>query len=436
MLLHSAFSLIPKRLGWVGKNMGRSRNEISQRYDLLAKDLAGKGVRIDLIKRKVSDFAVEVPSWVFGAFGGGRFSGYLPPGAARDIYEKLDDVALVHKLTGATPRVSIHVGWDDPERAQFDKIQPDSFKKLKDYAAKQGLAIGTVNPTYFLEGTHFGSLAANDPKTRKRLVEHSIVSAEIASKYATGILTLWLPDGTLYPGQMNLRAAERNLRDSLCQIYCRMPQSVRMLIEYKLFEPGTYHTVISDVSVASDLARGLGDRAGVIVDLGHHPHGVNVEHIIARLIEGKMPAGIHFNTRYAADDDHAVEPDIQLFRIFHELVTGDVIGNPDPSKDWVCVIDQCSALENRMQAVLHSVDSLTVSYTKALIVDESKLAKHQGENEIILANRTLLDAFMTDVRPIIQMARLEKGLPADPIAAYIGSGYQQRIEAKRPGMKR
>jgi len=405
--------------------------EISEKYEILRKDLEKKGIDVAEVKKKIENFNVEVPSWVFGAFGGGRFSGYTPPGAARNIFEKLDDAALVNRLTGATPRVSIHVGWDDPDEAPFDEIQVDSFRKLRDYARKLGLGIGAVNPTYFLEGTHFGSLSSNDPETRRRLIEHSLISAEIAAKYATGLITLWFPDGSLYPGQVNMRTAERNMKESLREIYQRMPGSVRMLIEYKLFEPGTYHTVISDYCVASDFARYLGERAGVLVDLGHHAHGVNVEHIVARLIENGMPGGIHFNSRYAADDDHAVEPNMQLFRIFHELVTGGVIGNPDPRRDWAYMIDQCSGLENRIQAVLHSVDSLMISYAKALIVDEESLQKYQRKNEIMLANRVLLDAFLTDVRPLIQMVRMEKGLPLDPVNAYVKSGYQEKIEKER-----
>jgi len=405
--------------------------EVSERYEVLRRALEKRGIDVEEVKRRIGKFNVEVPSWVFGAFGGGRFSGYTPPGAARNIFEKLEDAALVNRLTGATPRVSIHVGWDDPDEAPFDEIQAGSFRKLRDYAERLGLGIGAVNPTYFLEGTHLGSLSADEPETRSRLIRHTLISAEISARYATGLITLWFPDGSLYPGQVDIRRAERNMRESLREIYQRMPSSVRMLIEYKLFEPGTYHTVISDYCVASDLARSLGERAGVLVDLGHHPHGVNVEHIVARLIENGMPGGIHFNSRYAADDDHAVEPNMQLFRIFHELVTGGVIGNADPERDWAYMIDQCSALENRIQAVLHSVDSLMISYAKALIVDEESLRKHQRKHEIMLANRVLLDAFLTDVRPLIQMVRMEKGLPLDPVVAYVKSGYQEKIERER-----
>jgi len=408
-----------------------STAEISERYDVLVRDLEKKGIDATEVKKKIEEFTVEVPSWVFGAFGGGRFSEYMPPGAARNVFEKFEDAALVNRLTGATPRVSIHVGWDDPDEAPFDKIQADSFRKLRDYAQRLGLSIGAVNPTYFLEGTQFGSLSANDPETRRRFIKHTLISAEIASKYATGLITLWFPDGSLYPGQVDMRTAERNMKLSLKEIYQRMPGSVRMLIEYKIFEPGTYHTVISDYGVASDLARYLGERAGVLIDLGHHAHGVNVEHIVAHLIESGMPGGIHFNSRYAADDDHAVEPNMQLFRIFHELVTGGVIGNADSRRDWAYMIDQCSGLENRIQAVLHSVDSLMISYAKALIVDEETLHKYQRKNEIMLANRVLLDAYLTDVRPLIQMVRMEKGLPLDPVNAYVKSGYQEKIEQER-----
>ena len=406
-------------------------SSVSERYEILRKELEKKGIDIDDVRKKIEKFEVEVPSWVFGSFGGGRFSGYTPPGAARNIFEKLDDASLVNRLTGATPRVSIHTGWDDPDEAPFDEIQVESFKKVRDYASKFGLGIGAVSPTYFLEGTEFGSLSSNNSKTRQRLIEHTLVSAEIATKYATGLLALWFPDGSLYPGQVNMREAERNLRSSLEEIYRRTPRSVRMLIEYKLFEPGTYHTVVSDYCVASDLARHLGERAGVLVDLGHHAHGVNVEHIIAHLIENGMPGGIHFNSRYVADDDHAIEPNMQIFRIFHELVTGGVIGNEDSRRNWAYMIDQCSPLENRIQAILHSVDSLMISYAKALIVDEEALRRYQMKNEVMLANRVLVDAFLTDVRPLVQMARMNKRLPIDPVNAYVKSGYQEKIERER-----
>ena len=408
-----------------------SVDEISERYEILGRDLAKRGIDIDEVKRKISEFEVEVPSWAFGAFGGGRFSGYIPPGAARNIFEKFDDAAMVNGLTGASPRVGIHVGWDDPDRAPFDEIRSESFKRLKEYAERLGLRIGSVSPTYFLEGTEFGSLSSNDPETRRRMIEHTLTSAEVANRYGCNLITIWIPDGSLYPGQLDMRRAERNLKASLREIYDHMPSSVKMLIEYKLFEPGTYHTVISDVSVASDLAMYLGDRAGVLVDIGHHAHGVNVEHIVARLIEKGMPAGIHFNNRYVADDDHAVEPNMQIFRIFNELVSGGVIGARDQNKNWEYIIDQCSPLENRIQAVIHSIDSLMISYAKALVVDRERLREYQSRNEIILANRVLVDAFLTDVRPIIYMARIEKGLPIDPVEAYVKSGYQEKIEKER-----
>jgi len=404
---------------------------ISKQYDILEKELGEKGVELEKVKKKLKEFTVEVPSWIFGEFGGGRFGGHVPPGAARTIFEKLDDAAIVHQITGATPNVSIHVGWDDPDENPFDEIQSGSFRRLNFHAHKLNLKIGSVSPTYFLEGTHFGSLSALDPTTRQRFIDHGLVAAEIAENFGTGFITLWFPDGSLYPGQVNMHVAIRNLKNSLKEIYEQAPNAVKMLIEYKLFEPGTYHTVISDLAGAMDVARSLGDRAGVLIDLGHHPFGVNVEYIATRVMESGMLAGVHFNSRYAADDDHAVEPNMQLFRIFHEMVAGGVIGNENPDENWLRVLDQCSGLENRIHAVLHSVDSLMISHAKALIVDEDSLARHQKKNEIILANRTLLDAFLTDVRPILYQVRLEKGLPLDFIDAYDKSGYQEKIEKER-----
>jgi L-rhamnose isomerase/sugar isomerase len=415
----------------VVETMLDQKKQIATKYDLLEIELAQKGIDIEKVKEKLSAFTIEVPSWVFGEFGGGRFSDFMPLGAARNIFEKFDDASMIHKLTGVTPNVSIQIGCDDPDKACFDEIQPDSFKRLSDYAQKVGIRIGTVNPTYFLEGSQLGSLSANNPVTRCRYVNHSLVSVDVAAKYGTGYLTMWLPDGSFYPGQVNLQKTQRNLRQSLIEIYKYMPESVKMLIEYKFFEPGTYHTVLSDVSVALNMAQSLGKRAGVIIDLGHHPHGVNVEHIVANLIEGNILGGLHLNTRYAADDDHAVEPNMQIFRIFHELKMGGVIGNSNSDNNWPCVIDQASALENRIQAVIHSVDSLIISYAKALIVDEEQLEKNQNTNEVLLANRTLTDAFLTDVRPIIYKTRLEKGLSIDPVEAYIKSGYQEKIEKER-----
>jgi L-rhamnose isomerase/sugar isomerase len=266
---------------------------------------------------------------------------------------------------------------------------------------------------------------------RRRLIRHCVTSCHIARRYGRGLVAYWLPDGSNYPGQVDLWEQEERVRTAFQEIYDISSPSVTHLIEYKLFEPGTYSTTISSAGVAGDIAASLGETAGVLVDMGHHPHGVNVAQIVARLAGMGMRAGFHFNTRYAADDDHAVEPNIRMFEIFHELVKADVILNEEPEKNWAYMIDQCSSLENRIRAVIHSIDSLQLTLAKALIVDHKELKQRQAEQDIIPANRVLLDAFLTDVRPIVQMARMERDLPLDPVEAYDESGYQQKIEKQR-----
>ncbi len=386
--------------------------------------------RVKAAMEAVKKFRVEVPSWVFGKFGGGRFGGYLPPGPARDIYEKLDDAAVVNKLTGATETVAMHVLWDfspDGENGDYNLA-----KKIGQAAIDRGLRVGSVSPTYFLAGSQRGSMSAAEKATTDRYVEQTILGGRIAQDIGSKLLTIWLPDGSLYPGQIELRKAYETVIATLQAAYKSISKEVTILIEYKVFEPGTYSTLISDWGTAYLLAQKLGPNAGVLVDLGHHHHGTNIEQIVARLVSEKVKGGFHFNTRYAADDDHSVEPNQELARIFYELAVGGVVCNDDLDKNWAYMIDQCSGRENRMHAILHSVDSLQLSLAKAMLVDRANLEKYQAEDEIILANRTFNDALLhADVRPLVAAARLERNLPADPIAAYVESGYQKKIVEER-----
>ncbi len=410
---------------------GLSEEHVRESYRVLGEELAESGIAIDDVKEKVKAFEVEVPSWVFGEFGGGRFGDYMPPGPARDFRSKLRDAALVHRLTGASPRVAIHVGWDKPEDVEFGEVEPDMFAEPREYAREQGIDFGAVNPTLFLTGTHHGSLSSPMPEVRRMMIDHCITSCHVAREHAHGLVTYWLPDGTNYPGQRDLWEQERLVREALQEIYEAAPPEVLHLIEYKLFEPGTYSTVICDAGVATEMADSLGEMAGVLVDMGHHAHGVNVAQIVARLIGTGRRGGFHFNTRYAADDDHAVEPNRSMYAIFCELVGGGVVCAEEPSRNWAYMIDQCSSLENRIRAVLHSIDCLQVSLAKALVLDRERLGELQARQEIIPANRLFLEAFLTDVGPIVRMARLEQGLPPDPVVAYDGSGYQEQIERER-----
>ncbi|HPG39659.1 MAG TPA: L-rhamnose isomerase [bacterium] len=378
----------------------------------------------------IKKFKIEIPSWIFGNFGGGRFGDYMPPAGARTIEEKLDDAAIVHKLMGASDTVAMHMLWD------FSRDGMDSDIEIAQHVNKEakarGLIVGSISPTYFMRGSQRGSLSSPDDKTQKRYIEQTVLSGVIAREIGSDLVTIWIPDGSLYPGQIELRSAQEKTRAALTEIKNRIDKKVNVLIEYKLFEPGTYSTVVSDWGSAFMLAQQLGENFGVLVDLGHHPHGTNVEQIVARLIGSGIRCGFHFNTRYAADDDHSVEPSGEMARIFYELVSGDVLFNSNAKKNWAYMIDQCSARENRIHAIMHSIDSLQISLARASLLDRQVLQQLQNSDEIILANRYFNSALLNaDVRPIIAVARQEKNLPVDPFAAFIQSGYQQKIEMER-----
>jgi L-rhamnose isomerase/sugar isomerase len=383
--------------------------------------------RVNSAVEAVERFQIEVPSWIFGPFGGGRFGDYMPPGYARNIFEKLDDAALVNELTGASERIATHTLWDFSE----DGINAsyDLAAEVKNAAKSRGLKFGSINPTYFLKGSHTGSLSSYDDTVRNRYIEQTILSGKIAEELSNSLLSIWLPDGSNYPGQCELSRLINNTTDSLKTISKNVSPSLRVLIEYKVFEPGTYSTVLSDWGSAFLMAKAFGPNAGVLIDMGHHSPLVNIEQIVARLLTIKMPGGFHFNTRYAADDDHSVEPNPEMARIFYELVKANVLNGPNK---WDLMIDQCSSRENRMHAIIHSIDSLQISLVKAMLVDQEKLMEYQNDDEIILANRLFNNALiLADVRPIVAIARNNKKLPLDPVEAYIKSGYQAKIEKER-----
>ncbi len=377
--------------------------------------------------KAVEEFEVEVPSWVFGKFGGGRFGDYTPPGYARNIMEKLDDAAIVNELTGASEQIAAHTLWDfstDGGEGSYEIAM-----EVKKAAERRGLKLGSINPTYFLKGSHNGSLSSYDEKVRERYIEQTILSGKIAEELSNKLLTLWLPDGTNYPGQLELDKLISNTIDSLKIISKNVSRSVRVLIEYKVFEPGTYSTVLADWGSSLMMAQVYGSNAGVLIDMGHHYHSKNIEQIVSRLISNKVRGGFHFNTRYAADDDHSVEPNPELARIFYELVKGDAVFG---SNKWDLMIDQASSRENRIQAVIHSIDSLQISLAKAMLMDRERLLEYQKEGSIMLANRFFNNALiLADARPIVYQARKNKKLPLDPVEAFVQSGYQSKIEKAR-----
>ena len=385
--------------------------------------------RVEKAVEAVKKFQVDVPSWTLGAFGGGRFGDYTSPGFARNIYEKLDDAAFINKLTGAASMVATHVLWDFSK----DGMEGDYeiARKVRDECRARGLFLGGVSPTCFTSGSENGSFIAPDAVTRKRYVEQTVLAGRIAEKLGNKVLGLWFPDGSLYPGQVELRDSYELMKKTLKESYSAISRDVLILIEYKVFEPNTYSTVIPDWGTAFVLARSLGENVGALIDLGHHHPIANVEQIVAILLAEKMRSGFHFNINYALDDDQAVEPNQQAARIFYELYRGGAVAS-SPSKNWAYMLDQASGKENRIHAIIHSIDSLHLSLAKAAIVDTDKLKEARRAGEIMLSNRIFNDALINaDVRPIVAKARMEKDLPADPLEAFVKSGYQKKIESDR-----
>ncbi|MCM8822776.1 MAG: L-rhamnose isomerase [Candidatus Omnitrophica bacterium] len=408
--------------------MNKSEKWIENGIEMLVEEFGETTVKkaIEAVKR----FQVEIPGWALGTFGGGRFGGYIYPGAARGIEEKLDDAAFIYKLTGVTKRFATHMLWDFSNDGMVADYE--IARKVAREAKDRGIELGAVNPSYFLKGSHMGSFTAPDVSTQERYIEQTILAGKIAKDFCNGLVTLWFPDGSMYPGQIELQKAYERMKSCLIKSYEKMPQDITILIEYKVFEPGTYSTTIPDWGTSFALAKGLGKNVGVLVDLGHHHHGTNIEQIVMILISENMKGGFHFNTRYAADDDHSVEPNPEMARIFYQLVRGDVVVNPVSNKNWAYMIDQCGGRENRIQALLHSVDSLQLSLAKAMLVQKEKLACYQDADEIILANRFFNDAIINaDVRPVVAKARIELGVPVDPVMAFVESGYQKKIEKER-----
>jgi L-rhamnose isomerase/sugar isomerase len=376
------------------------------------------------IKAALKGQRIEVPSWGFGD-SGTRFRVFHQPGAARDIYQKLADAAQVQRFTGVCPTVAIHIPWD--------KVA--DWAALRQVAASLGLRIGAVNPNLFQADDYaFGSICHPRPDVRRQAVDHLLECVDIARQAGSSALSLWLADGTNYPGQDDLRARKGRMTDALTEVYAALPDGMRLLIEYKFYEPAFYHTDLADWGMAYVLARRLGPRAQVLVDTGHHAQGTNIEHIVAFLLdEGKL-GGFHFNDRKYGDDDlmvGAINP-YQLFLIFHEIVGA----WRDPrcavaASGIAFMLDQSHNIEPKVEAMIQSVMNVQTAYAKALLVDRATLAQAQAEGDILAANRTLQAAFETDVRPLLAQVRQELGIAADPVGAFRSSGYAERVARER-----
>ncbi len=387
-------------------------------YQSLADKLSQRGIDVEAVKAKLKQQRVETPSWGYGN-SGTRFKTFAYPGAANSVFEKLADAAMVNRLTGICPSVALHIPWD----------KVSDWKALKTYAEDLGIQIGAINTNTFQADIYkFGSICHPDPAIRRIAVDHHLECIEIAKQTGSDALSLWYADGTNYAGQDSFRERRARLIDSLGQVYAALPENMRMLIEYKFFEPAFYHTDLSDWGVAYSVALKLGPKAQVLVDTGHHAQGTNIEHIVATLLyEGKL-GGFHFNARKYADDDLIVGTSnpFELFLIFNELVDAG-----DAAKNVAYMIDQSHAIEPKIEAMLQSVVNIQSAYAKALVVDRKALKERQTACDVLGAYRVLADAFETDVRPLVEQVRSELDLATDPIAALHESGYEKKIAQER-----
>ncbi|HOP25445.1 MAG TPA: TIM barrel protein [Defluviitoga sp.] len=373
------------------------------------------------IKEKVKNFKVEVPSWGFGR-SGTRFHAFHIPGEARNIYEKIDDAAFVNKITDAVSAVAIHIPWDKVE----------DYSALKDYAKDKGTKIGAVNPNYFQDEDYlFGSLSNSDSKIRRKAIEQTFECIEIMRQTDSKILSMWIPDGSDYPGQIDFKSSIELLEDSLKQITNELDEDMIMLLEYKFFEPAFYSTLLCDWGTAYMLSEKLGTKVKVLIDLGHHPQGTNIEYIVSILsYKGKL-GGFHFNSRKYADDDLTVGSiDLyELFLIFVEL--NKYFDLSSDNQEISLVLDQSHNVKPKIPAVVQSLNNLQITYAKSLLVNYEQLRQAQEEHDVILAEEILKDAYEKDVRDILKEVRKEKGLPEDPVKFVEKSDEYRRIVKDR-----
>ncbi|WP_158788311.1 TIM barrel protein [Granulicella sp. L46] len=369
-------------------------------------------------------FRIEVPSWGFSNTGT-RFGKFLQDGAASTIEEKFSDAAQVNALTGASPRVALHVLWDLPNgTADVPAIQ--ALEK------KYGIKAGSINPNLFQDQEYkFGSIANPSAEIRQRALDHLLISVEIGQELQSRDISLWIADGSNYPGTQNIRKRIGWVEEALASTHAALSDDQRLLVEYKPFEPYFYHTDVADWGMALELARRAGPNAKVLVDTGHHYQGTNIEQIVAWLLHLGALGGFHFNDRKYADDDltlGSIDP-YQVFRIFHEILNA----KPEDRESIAFMIDQSHNLKGKVEAMVQTVVSAQELYAKASLIDAERLAELQQSCNLVEAEQCFRDAFWQDVRPIIREWRIARGLPADALKALSENGYVEAITRDRKG---
>jgi L-rhamnose isomerase / sugar isomerase len=379
-------------------------------------------MNIDAAKTILAAQRIEVPSWAFGN-SGTRFKVFPQAGVPRDPYEKIADAAQVHAFTGVAPTVAIHIPWD----------KVDDYGLLVKAAVGHGIAVGTVNANVFQDNDYMlGSVTNPDPRVRRKAIGHLLDCVDVMDATGSRDLKLWFSDGTNYPGQDSIRERQDRLADALAEVYARLGDDQRLILEYKLFEPAFYTTDVPDWGTSFAHCLQLGDRAKVCVDTGHHAPGTNIEFIVAFLLRAGKLGAFDFNSRFYADDDlmvGAADP-FQLFRILFECVNA---GALEPGNDIAYMLDQCHNIEPKIPGQIRSVMNVQEATAKALLVDSAALAAAQRAGDVLGANGILMDAYNTDVRPLLAQIRVDAGIDPDPMAAYARSGYAEKIVADRVG---
>ena len=376
------------------------------------------------VRTRLRQLEIETPSWGYGN-SGTRFHVYPWPGAARTVWERVADAALVHELTGCCPSVAIHVPWD----------RVDDWSALRRHAEELGIRIGAVNPNLFGDDEYrLGSLCSPSSDVRRRALDHCRECIEIAQEVGSSTVSVWLADGTNYAGQDDLRGRYARLTSTLEELYASLPPPMRLLVEYKFFEPAFYSTDLPDWGTAALVCRRLGKQAQVLVDTGHHAQGTNVEQIVALLLAEGLLGGFHFNSRKYADDDlivGAADP-FELVRIMRELALAKADAATAATADAVAfMIDQSHNVEGKVDAMIQSAMNIQTAYAKALLVDEERIAAAQLDGDVLGAHRILMDAFETDVRGLLASFRSDAGLEADPVEAFRASGHAERLAHER-----
>jgi L-rhamnose isomerase / sugar isomerase len=412
----------------VERENGRRIDALLRDYEALGEQLDRRGIAIDAISDKVAAFKVAIPSWGVGT-GGTRFARFPGPGEPRDIFDKIEDCSVVQQLTRATPNVSLHIPWDKADA-----------NRLKQSASRFGLGFDAMNSNTFSDAAgqklsyKFGSLSHADAATRQQAVEHNLECIEIGKTIGSKALTIWIGDGSNYPGQVNFSRQFERYLDAVKQVYAALPDDWRLFTEHKMYEPAFYSTVVQDWGTNYLIAQEMGPKAYCLVDLGHHAPNVNIEMIVARLIQFGKLGGFHFNDSKYGDDDldaGSIDP-YRLFLVFNELVDAELNGAKgfDPAH----MLDQSHNVTDPIESLMLSATEVQRAYASALLVDRKALVGYQEANDALMATQTLKTAFRIDVEPILAMVRYQGGGAIDPVAAYRAAGYRAKVAEERPAV--